>query len=105
MTQNNDNTLLVLVKDVLFIVVGCFLILKTRFFGTLIGALAIIWYGRDLWYRGKAWIGSREPKHDTVERPSGTREEPRDNDAPIIDDGTIQVTDLSDAKEVEFEKE
>ena len=106
MTQKNNATLLILAKDVLFIAVGCFLILRTGFLGTIIGALAIIWYGRDLWYRGKAWLGTKEPRRDTVERPSGSaREEARSDDAPIIDDGKIQVTDLSGAKEVEFEKE
>jgi hypothetical protein len=38
-----------------------------------------------------------------VERQSEPR---RTEDAPtIVDDGKIQVTDLSDAKEVDFEKE
>jgi hypothetical protein len=104
--QNNSQTILVLAKDVLFVAVGCFLILRTGFLGTIVGALAVIWYGRDLWYRGKAWIGSKQPERDTVERPSGaSRDESRSEDAPIIDDGKIQVTDLSGAKEVEFEKE
>jgi hypothetical protein len=29
----------------------------------------------------------------------------RDQDTPIVDDGKIQVTDLSGAREVDFEKE
>lgn len=103
MTQNNNQTVLILAKDVLFIAIGCILILRTRFLGTLLGALAIIWYGRDLWYRGKAWLGAKEPKRDTVKRPA--REDARNEDSPIIDDGKIQVTDLSGAKEVDFEKE
>ena len=102
MTQSS-NTLITLAKDVLFIAVGCFLILRMGFLGKVVGALAIIWYGRDLWYRGKAWLGTKEPRQDGVERPRETSS--RDKDAPIIDDGKIQVTDLSGAKEVEFEKE
>jgi hypothetical protein len=101
--MTNNRTILVLAKDVLFVAVGCFLILRVRgFLGTVVGALAIIWYGRDFWYRGKAWLGTREPKREPVERPSGNA---RTEDAPIIDDGKIQVTDLSGAKEVDFEKE
>ena len=101
--MQNKNTLLVLGKDFLFIVLGCFLIVKGRFLGAVIGVLAIIWYGRDLLYRGKAILGMREPKRDTVERQSEPR---RTEDAPtIVDDDKIQVTDLSGAKEVDFEKE
>ena len=101
--MQNKNTLLVLGKDLLFIVLGCFLIVKGRFLGAVIGVLAIIWYGRDFLYRVKLFLGAKEPKRDTVERRSEPR---RTEDAPtIVDDGKIQVTDLSDAKEVDFEKE
>ena len=101
MTQNN-HTLLVLGKDLLFILVALFLIVKGRFLGAVFGVLAFVWYGRDFWYRGKAFLSSR-PKNDTVERKSEPR---RTEDAPIVvDDGKIQVTDLSGAKEVDFEKE
>ena len=100
--MQNKNTLLVLGKDLLFIVLGCFLIVKGRFLGAVIGVLAIIWYGRDFLYRVKLFLGAKEPKRDTVERQSEPR---RTEDAPIVDDGRIQVTDLSDAKEVDFEKE
>lgn len=102
MTQNN-NTLFILAKDVLFVLLGLFLVVRTPFLGKVLGILAIIWYGRDLWYRGKAWLGTKEPRQDGVERPRETSS--RDKDAPIIDDGKIQVTDLSGAKEVDFEKE
>ena len=100
MTQKG-NTLLVLGKDVLFIGLGCLLILKGRFLGAVVGALAIIWYGRDLVNRGKAFLASG-PRNDTVARPSEPR---RAEDTPVQDDGKIQVTDLSGAKEVDFEKE
>ena len=101
--MQNRNTLLVLGKDLLFIVLGCFLIVKGRFLGAVIGVLAIIWYGRDLMFRARLFLGAKESKRDTVERKSEPR---RTEDAPtIVDDGKIQVTDLSDAEEVDFEKE
>ena len=100
MTQNKY-TLLILGKDLLFILVALFLIVKGRFLGAVIGVLALVWYGRDFWYRGKAFLASATPKRD-VERPT---EQKRPDDTPIVDDGKIQVTDLSGAKEVDFEKE
>ena len=100
MTQNN-HTLLVLGKDLLFILLALLLIVKGRFLGAVFGILALLWYGRDLWYRGKAFLASAAPKRD-VERPT---EPKRPDDTPFVDDGKIQVTDLSGAKEVDFEKE
>ena len=101
MTQN-QHTWLTLGKDLLFILIALFLIVKGRFLGAVIGVLALVWYGRDFSYRIKALGVSKEPKRDTVERPSEQR---RQDDTPIVDDGKIQVTDLSGAKEVDFEKE
>ena len=100
MTQNN-HTLLTLGKDLLFILVAIFLIVRGRFLGAIVGILALLWYGRDFWYRGKAYLASMAPKRD-VERPA---EPKRQDDTPVVDDGKIQVTDLSGAKEVDFEKE
>jgi hypothetical protein len=100
MTENN-HTLLVLGKDLLFILVALLLVVKGRFLGAVIGILALLWYGRDFWYRAKALVASMGLKRD-VERPA---EPKRPDDAPIVDDGKIQVTDLSGAKEVDFEKE
>ena len=101
MTQNN-HTLLTLGKDLLFILIALFLIVKGRFLGAVIGVLALVWYGRDFLYRIKTIQGAMESKRDTVERPA---EQKRQDDTPIVDDGKIQVTDLSGAKEVDFEKE
>ncbi len=101
MTQK-QHILLTLGKDLLFILVALFLIVKGRFLGAVIGVLALLWYGRDFWYRVKSVLPSAAPGRDNVERPSETR---RPEDGPIIDDGKIQVTDLSGAKEVDFEKE
>ena len=101
MTQN-QHTWLTLGKDLLFILVALFLIVKGRFLGAVLGILALLWYGRDFWYRVKYLLAAREPKRDTVEHPS---EPKRSENTPIVDDGKIQVTDLSGAKEVDFEKE
>ena len=105
MTQK-DNTILILAKDVLFIALGCFLILRRQLLGTLLGALIIIWYGRDFWYRGTGWLNVRD-RRDKVERPSANRTASRKDTSgtPAAEEGKIQVTDLSDAKEVHFEKE
>ena len=99
--MQNKNTLLVLGKDLLFIVLGCFLIVKGRFLGAVIGVLALLWYGRDFSFRIRQLGQTKESRRD-VERPSEPR---RADDTPIVDDGKIQVTDLSGAKEVDFEKE
>jgi len=101
MTQNKA-TLLTLGKDILFILVSLFLIVKVRRFGAVLGVLGLLWYGRDFWYRIKRIQASKEPKRDTVEHPGGQK---RTENTPIVDDGKIQVTDLSGAKEVDFEKE
>ena len=100
MTQN-QHTLLILGKDLLFILVALFLIVKGRFLGAVVGVLALLWYGRDFSFRIKALGATKETRRD-VERPS----ESKRPDAPTaVDDGKIQVTDLSGAKEVDFEKE
>ena len=100
--MQNNHTILTLGKDTLFILIALFLIVKGRFLGAVIGVLALVWYGRDFWYRIKALAGEKELRRDKVERPA---EPGRQDDTPIVDDGKIQVTDLSGAKEVDFEKE
>ena len=101
MTQK-QHILLTLGKDFLFILVALFLIVKGRFLGAIIGVLALLWYGRDFSFRIRQLGQAKEPGRDPVERPSEPR---RTEDGPIVDDGKIQVTDLSGAKEVDFEKE
>ena len=101
MTQK-QHILLTLGKDLLFILVALFLIVKGRFLGAIFGVLALLWYGRDFSFRIKQLGQTKEPGRDPVERPSEPR---RSADGPVVDDGKIQVTDLSGAKEVDFEKE
>ena len=100
MTQK-QHILLILGKDLLFLLLGVFLIVKGRFFGAVVGGLMLLWYGRDFSLRIKAMGQTKESRRD-VERPSEAR---RPEDTPVVDDGKIQVTDLSGAKEVDFEKE
>ena len=100
MTQKQQ-ILLTLGKDLLFILVALFLIVKGRFLGAVFGILALLWYGRDFSFRIRQLGQTNESRRD-VERPSETR---RADDTPIVDDGKIQVTDLSGAKEVDYEKE
>lgn len=100
--MTDKNNLLILAKDALFILAGLVLFLFTGFLGRVVGIVAVIWYGRDLFQRIQLQSSSREPRRDPVERPSGSA---RDADTPIIDDGRIQVTDLNSAREVDFEKE
>ena len=100
MTQK-QHILLILGKDLLFLLLGVFLIVKGRFFGVVVGGLMLLWYGRDFSLRIKALGQTKESRRD-VERPSEAR---RPEDTPVVDDGKIQVTDLSGAKEVDFEKE
>lgn len=100
MTQK-QHILLILGKDLLFLLLGVFLIVKGRFFGAVVGGLMLLWYGRDFSFRIKQLGQTKESRRD-VERPSEPR---RPEDTPVVDDGKIQVTDLSGAKEVDFEKE
>jgi hypothetical protein len=100
MTQKQQ-ILLTLGKDLLFILVALCLIVKGPFLGAVFGVLALLWYGRDFSLRIRQLGQTKESRRD-VERPSEAR---RADDTPIVDDGKIQVTDLSGAKEVDFEKE
>ncbi len=101
MTQK-QHIFLILGKDLLFILVALFLIVKGRFLGAVVGVLALLWYGRDFSFRIRQLGQAGGSKRDNVERPTEAR---RADDTPIVDDGKIQVTDLSGAKEVDFEKE
>ena len=101
MTRNN-HTLLTLGYDLLFILGSVFLILKGRFLGVILGMVLLVWSGRDFWNRIKALLGTRKPQNDTVIRTEGPKRK-EDNRSP--ENGKILVTDLFDAKEVDFEKE
>ena len=97
-----------LLKNVLYILLGVFVLYLLFWRGWILGLILIpvvLGVGFYLYVKVKelkAGIRFSKAKEERPERPA---EAPRNDDAPIIDDGRIQVTDLSDAKEVEFEKE
>ena len=75
-----------LIKDVLFVAVAVFIMVRGRTLGFVLGLLFAYWYGRDAYFQAKAlW-------------------QEKTYQAPAQDDN-ITVTNLSDAKEVDFEKE
>ena len=93
-----NNRWLRLIKDVLFVGLAVWLISTRNWLAVILGALAGYWYGRDAWYQAKAlW---QEKTYKAPPRPQ--------QDGPITQapaDDKITVTDLTDAKEVDFEKE
>ena len=89
-----NNRWIRLVKDLLFAGLGAWLVSRTSFLAVLVGILAIFWYGRDAWFQIKVlW----QEKHYKAPEPS-PKAAPRE-------DGKITVTNPSDVKEVDFNKE
>ena len=85
-----------LVKDLLFAGVCVWLITRSGMLAVIVGILGLAWYGRDAWFQAKAlWQDKHYVPQDNVTR----------SNTPPADDNKITVTDLSDAKEVDFEKE
>ena len=87
-----------LIKDVLFVTLCCWILTRKSVLAVIVGAMGLVWYGRDAWYQAKAlW---QEKTYKAPPRPQ--------EDGPITQasaDDKITVTDLTDAKEVDFEKE
>ena len=89
-----NNRWLRLVKDILFIALGVWLIRLSKFLALIIGILAILWYGRDAWFQIKAlWQEKhyKEPPKTTAQKPNAEKGD--------------KITLSSDAKEVDFKKE
>ena len=87
-----NNRWIRLVKDLLFVVVGCWLASRASFLAVLVGILAIFWYGRDAYYQAKVlW----QEKHYKAPEDNPIKTAPKDE----------KITLGSDAKEVNFEKE
>ena len=83
-----------MVKDLLFMAIGFWLVWKGGFFASLLGIFALVWYGRDTYYQAKTlW----QEKHFQP------REEKNPSPSAPADSGRITVS--GSAKEVEFEKE
>jgi hypothetical protein len=88
-----NNRWLRLVKDLLFVALGCWLVSRGGFFAIMVGIFALAWYGRDAWYQAKALWQEKHfvPQDNNISRPASS------------EDGKITVT--RDAKEVDYEKE
>ncbi len=97
-TLGYNNRYIRLVKDLVFVAIAIFIAIRGRVFGLILGLLFGYWYGRDAYYQFKAiW------QEKTYRAP-----EPEKTDGPITSapaDDKITVTNLQDAKEVDFEKE
>ena len=97
--QYNNRTIR-LIKDILFLALAIWLLTRLKFWAILIGALFAFWYGRDAYYQAKAlWQEKHYRPKDTAPKPGPSQS------SGSADDGKITVTDLSDAKEVHYEKE
>ncbi len=95
-----NNRWIRLIKDIVFVALGCWLFTRHSFFAVLIAVLAIVYYGRDAWFQAKALWQEKTFKPRETEGPgSGPT-----TDSPA-DDGKITITNLDDAKEVDFKKE
>ena len=88
-----------LIKDVLFLALAVWAVSTGRFLAIALGLLFGWWYARDAWFQAKAlW---QEKHYQPSEK--GPQQGPSVNQEP--EDSKITVTNLSDAKEVDFEKE
>ena len=97
--QYNNRTVR-LIKDILFVALAVFLLTRPSFWAILVGALFAFWYGRDAYYQAKAlWQEKHYKPRDPAPKPGPSSQQ------GSADDGKITVTDLSDAKEVHYEKE
>ena len=95
MNLGYNNRWVRLVKDLLFFALAVWFVSRGSVLSVIAGLLFGWWYGRDAWFQAKAlW----QEKHYQPSNPGPTvNKEPEDN--------KITVTNLSDAKEVDFEKE
>ena len=93
MTDLLNNRWVRLVKDLLFVGLGLWLLCLGSLLAVFVGVLALLWYGRDAWFQGKVlW----QEKHY---KPAGPAAK-----TPSREDGKIQVNP-SEVKEVHFDKE
>ena len=69
---------------------------KHSILAVILGAIGLAWYGRDAYYQAKAlWQEKHYKPRTETDRP--TTEAPEDD--------KVTITDLSDAKEVDYTKE
>ena len=88
-----NNRWIRLVKDLLFVGLGIWLLTTGKILAVIIGVLGLYWYGRDAYFQAKAlWQEKHyKPAADTT----APRQEPKDE----------KITVSGSAKEVNYEKE
>ena len=80
-----------LVKDVVFVLIALFLVVRGRVVGLIVGLLFGYWYGRDAYFQAKA-LWQEKTYKETPDRPA----------EKTSDD---KITLSQDAKEVDYTKE
>ena len=98
MNTGYNNRWIRLAKDLVFVALALFVAVRGRTFGFILGLLFGYWYGRDAYYQIKALWQEKTYRAPQPENPEGPVTK-----APS--DDKITVTNLQDAKEVDFEKE
>ena len=89
-----NNRWLRLVKDILFLALGVWLVSTGRILAGVLGIFALLWYGRDAWFQIKALWQEKHYKAPQQESNIKTA-------APKDD----KITLTTDAKEVDYRKE
>lgn len=88
-----NNRWIRLVKDLLFVGLGIWLITTGKILAVIIGVLGLYWYGRDAYFQAKTlW---QEKHYRPASNTTAPRQEPKDE----------KITVSEDAKEVKYEKE
>ena len=81
----------IIVKDAVFTALAIWILSRGSFWAILIGALALAWYGRDLYVQISAILAEKKAAEPKMEKPTQS------------DGGKITVS--HDAKEVDYTKE
>ena len=81
-----------LVKDLLFVGLGIWLLTTGKILAVIIGVLGLYWYGRDAYFQAKALWQEKNYK-------------PASNAAPKAEPKDDKITVSDGAKEVNYEKE
>ena len=88
-----NNRWIRLVKDLLFVGLGIWLLTTGKILAVIIGVLGLYWYGRDAYFQAKAlW---QEKHYKPASNTTAPKQEPKDE----------KITVLDGAKEVNYEKE
>lgn len=98
MNIGSNNRWIRLIKDILFVALAVWLISRSSILAVIVGILALAWYGRDAYFQIKALWQEKTYKAPEAPKTGPTTQAP-------ADDGKITVTDLTDAKEVDYTKE